>query len=147
MKKGCASVKRFLSWVVLLISYVLVNYLARLIFALALWLVSWVFGFKLVVVIILFIVFGSLFLSIVVAPLFYGPALVLSASEAICPSKKGTRYRVISCFYLIGWALVLLAYIFLKPLFIGLSAGDYVACIYAMLFSLVFLVQSKHVGE
>ena len=93
--------RRFLSWVVLYLICCLTSlveavackfgaYLLYLVNELSVFwrLVAYLFG-------------GVTFLSIITLPIHYGSYFSFSASEAIAPSKKGTRYIVFSVYMLI----------------------------------------------
>ena len=86
--------KRFLSWLALFGCYVVFTTLASLDMALLRYinvLHSQLSPFLKLVVIFFG---GSAFIGLTLAPLYYGIPLSWAASEAVCPSKKGTRYIV-----------------------------------------------------
>jgi len=56
----------------------------------------WASGLSTVMMILAIAMCGTAILGIVVYPLVYGGALTVAASEAICPSRRGTRYIVFS---------------------------------------------------
>lgn len=93
--------KRVLSWIVMVIISVLVALIASIVIGIATYVLSLVSELNTFLQIIIYIFGGSTFLAFIIAPVWYGVPLTLHASEAICKSKKGTRYIVFSVYKLI----------------------------------------------
>ena len=100
--------KRFLSWVVLILFY----FLFAVVLGLDQLLLGYVFNLydqlgafmKLVVI----FVGGTFIGGLALAPLFYGIPFTYAASEAVCPSRKGVRYIVWGIFLVGGTIFSLL---------------------------------------
>jgi hypothetical protein len=69
---------------------------------------------------IVIIVGGSFILGIALAPLWYGIPLTYSASEAVCPSKRGDRYVVMGVLILAGCVLEIITGFMLRDILIGI---------------------------
>jgi len=86
--------KRFFSWIVLFICC----YIAEIVFALGEGLIvaifHWIGTLSTGGKIAAYVFGGGSLFSLIMGLIIYVPLLVVSASEAICESKKGTRYIV-----------------------------------------------------
>ncbi len=120
--------RRILSWIVLILGYVAFG----LVLALDLTIMDYFFELydtlsaflKLIILII-----GSSFVfGLAITPLVYGIPLVHSASESICPSKKGVRYFCIGIFAV---ATVIINTIY---------SGFYLSGIFYAIFGISFIV-------
>ena len=124
-----------MSWVVLLICY----FIARLIGTFLVWMVIKGIGYiaflPWVLRILIYLVCGSVFLSLNFLPLRLGPFLCYSASEAVCPSLTGRRYYFISALSLITGIIGIVYGI----IFHAFAPQD----IYIVVFALAFLLQTK----
>lgn len=86
--------KRFLSWLILPVSYIVVYLWFTAMYKLTLVLYNWLNGMSTAAIIVLVLIFGSVALALIFAPLYYGAPLTYAASEAVCPSSRGLRYKV-----------------------------------------------------
>jgi len=100
----------------MVICSIVVYFIAVLLFALVLYVIGIIGDLPRFWRIIIYLFGGSTLLGILFAPLQYGGILTVSASEAIKPSKAGTRYKVFSLIIIIIYALeFVLSIIMRKP--------------------------------
>jgi hypothetical protein len=100
--------KRFLSWVVLYLISVIVSLVASLVVGIGYYLLGLVSELDTLWRIATYLLGGSAFLGFIFAPAYYGAFLSVLASEAIKPTKKGTRYCVLSILMLISNAIYII---------------------------------------
>lgn len=93
--------KRILSWIVMFLLSVLANTCTSLVIRLCGWFINLTNVMNLGPRIVCYLFFGTTLLSILFIPAVYGAILTSSASEAVCPTKKGTRYIVYSVLMLV----------------------------------------------
>ena len=96
--------KRFLSWVVLLVGMLALDILFGLLTRLAMWVVGLLAGLKLWLSVVIVLLAGSAFVGLVSLPASYGTGLLVALCEKICPTRKGIRYYVAAGL----WALYVL---------------------------------------
>ncbi len=70
--------------------------------------------------IIVIIVGGSFILGLALTPLWYGIPLTYSASEAVCPSKRGDGYIVVGVLIVISCILEIISGFMLRDILIGI---------------------------
>lgn len=97
--------KRLLSWLVMWLLSLLVGAFTVLLGNLAGYLILLIDELGIFLRVVCYLLGGATLLSIVLAPATQGPPIVALASQAICPSKKGTRYMVFSTLMLILYAI------------------------------------------
>lgn len=97
--------KRFLSWVVLLVGMLALDIVFGLMTRLAMWVVGLLAGLKVWLIVVIVLVAGSAFVGLVSLPASYGTGLLVRLCEKICPTRKGIRYYVGAGL----WALYVLA--------------------------------------
>lgn len=132
--------KRFLSWLVLPVCYVVVYFWFTLVYRLALFAYSWLSGLSTIWIIICVLVFGSVALAFIFAPLKWGAILTVTASNAICPSARGERFRTFS---------VLLLIFTVVSFFMSLKILNTIniACIFGAIYCISLMVMSKSASE
>lgn len=120
--------KRFLSWLTLVGCYIafclivtldmtLLAYIAGLYYQLSAF-------FKLIVI----IVGGSFILGLALAPLWYGIPLTYSASEAVCPSKRGDRYVIMGVLILVSCVLEIISNFAIRYILIAIYGIALIIC-------------------
>ena len=114
--------KRFFSWLVLFIEYILLS----VIISLFLWLIVCIFdainNFNIIIRLLIFIAFGSSLLGLLIAPFMYLPMLLIAGSNAISPSRTGRRFRVFFSISLIHEFLSLISYFYNKNFEFGIHS-------------------------
>jgi hypothetical protein len=136
--------KRFLSWVVLLAAYYVWYWLALLVTIVAAWIISFFIGASTAVKIIIIVIGGvPLFFGIFISPVQYGAPLLIRASEAICPSRRGTRYKVFGVLWLM-LGVVNISYLLIMRQF---SVDLLQRALVAMLGLAMLIVAGKRNGE
>ena len=100
--------KRVLSWFVLLITCFIVLLVVHFSYIGTLYLIDFFWHNNLFVKILLFAFLGSTVFGWFCAVIFYGATLSFFASEAVYPSKKGTRYLVYSVVMLVLYLICML---------------------------------------
>lgn len=129
--------KRFLSWIVMYIEYCIVILLVELLLLLLGGIFDFTDNFNIIIRLIIYALFGSTFFGLLMIPFIYFPALLISGSDAICPSRTGKRYRVLSVIMLINNFLSLISNIYHREFYSMLS------CLFMCIFCIVLLVASK----
>ena len=118
---------------------VVVGILASLLVALGGWLIGIINDLSVFLRILCYLFGGSTLLSLLLLPVYYGPPLTIMASEAICPTRKGTRYKVYSVLMLITYVL---------DIIIGLSNSYFnLATIVMCIYYIVLLISSKEIAD
>ena len=112
--------KRFLSWLTLIGCYIAFCLIASLDMALLGYIAGLYYQLSAFLKLIVIIVGGSFILGIALAPLWYGIPLTYSASEAVCPSKRGDRYVVMGVLILVGCVLEIITGFMLRDILIGI---------------------------
>ena len=131
--------KRFLSWIVMCLISVVVSLIASLLVGLGGWLIGIISHLSVFLQILCYLVGGSTLLSLIFLPVFYGPPLTVMASEAVCPTKKGTRYKAYAILMLITYIL---------DIIIGLNNGHFnLATIVMCIYYIVLLISSKEFAD
>jgi hypothetical protein len=129
--------KRFFSWFVLFIEYLLLS----VIISLFLWLIVCIFdainNFNIIIRLLIYIAFGSSLVGLLIAPFMYLPMLLIAGSNAISPSRTGRRFRVFFSISLIYEFLSFIIYFYNKDLAPGIHSV--IMCI----LSLIILSASK----
>lgn len=128
--------KRFLSWLILLFSFAVVYRFFAAITALVVFFAGRLADKSVLLLVVLCLLVGSAILSIFLFILAKGIKLIIDSSEALCPSRRGTRYLVCSVFNIVVAVAAILLCIF------G-SRGFDVSYIFSLVFSIVFLIASK----
>lgn len=129
--------KRFLSWVVMYIEYCIVVLLVHLLLFLVGEFFNFTDNFNLIIRLIIYSIFGSTVLGMLFVPFTYFPVLIISGSNAICPSHTGKRYRVFFVIMLVHNFLSMVSY---------LSHGEYISVITSVIlciFSIVTIAASR----
>lgn len=119
--------RRFLSWIVLCAVSLLVEIVLSMAVRLGWYVVGLIgkLGTLLQIIVILFA--GTSILSFFVFPVSYGMILALKASEAVCPTRKGTRYVLLG----VSMLVIDLLCFFIDIVFRRMLSLNYlVACIY-----------------
>ena len=129
--------KRFLSWIVMYIEYCIVILLVELLLLLVGEIFDFTHNFNIIVRLIIYGIFGSTFSGLLMIPFLYFPALLISGSDAICPSRTGKRYRVLSVIMLINNFLSLISYLYHREFF------SMVSCLFMCIFCIILLIASK----
>ena len=70
--------------------------------------------------------------GIIATPFFYGIPLIITVSEALSPSKKGTRYS------LFGWLYAILSGFILLLSFLGTVTGNKFALVFMYIIILIY---------
>jgi hypothetical protein len=112
--------KRFLSWLTLIGCYIAFCLIVSLDMALLGYIAGLYYQLSAFLKLIVIIVGGSFILGIALAPLWYGIPLTYSASEAVCPSKRGDRYVVMGVLILAGCVLEIITGFMLRDILIGI---------------------------
>lgn len=86
--------KRFLSWLLLLVGMVILDIVFGLMTRLAMLIVGLLSGLSTWLIVVIVLVAGSAFIGIVTLPAMYGTGFLVELCERVCPTKKGTRYYV-----------------------------------------------------
>lgn len=114
--------KRFFSWFVLFIEYILLS----VIISLFLWLIVCIFdainNFNIIIRSLIYIAFGSSLVGLLIAPFMYLPMLLIAGSNAISPSRTGRRFRVFFSISLIHEFLSLISYFYNKDFELGIHS-------------------------
>lgn len=100
-KKSISIVKRFLSWLILVGCYIIVCLYAALNIAVMSYAASFYGTLSAVWKVVAIVIGGAFFVSLAVAPIYYGSALSVGLSNRICESKQGTRYSALGIFVLV----------------------------------------------
>lgn len=129
--------KRFFSWLVMYIEYCVVVLLVEVLLLLLGGIFDFVHSFNIIVRLIVYAVFGSTFFGLLMIPFLYFPALLISGSDAICSSRTGKRYRVLSVIMLINNFLSLISNIYHKEFY------SMISCLFMCIFCMVLLIASK----
>ena len=87
---------RIISWIVLYIGGGLVGGLGLCLIQLVFFFLEWLNDKSVALYLFLLLTVGSLFLMVLLLPFFYGSNILVKASEAVCPSRKGLRYDVMA---------------------------------------------------
>ena len=112
--------KRFLSWLTLIGCYIAFCLIVSLDMALLRYIAGLYYQLSAFLKLIVIIVGGSFILGIALAPLWYGIPLTYSASEAVCPSKRGARYVVMGVLILVSCVLEIISGFMLRDILIGI---------------------------
>ena len=88
--------RRFLSWVVLLLLCILTSFLEYTAYGLGNRILDFMKSAGPVLKLISFLFSGAIFLVIISLPIYWGAVLSASIPEAIKPSKNGLRYIILS---------------------------------------------------
>lgn len=112
--------KRFLSWLTLIGCYIAFCLIVSLDMALLGYIAGLYYQLSAFLKLIVIIVGGSFILGIALAPLWYGIPLTYSASEVVCPSKRGDRYVVMGVLILAGCVLEIITGFMLRDILIGI---------------------------
>ena len=129
--------KRFFSWLVLYMEYCIAVLLVHLLLFLVGEFFIFTGDFNLIIRFIFYFVFGSTVLGLLFVPFIYFPVLIISGSNAICPSRTGKRYRVFFAIMLVHNFLLMISY---------LSRGEFISMITSIIlciFSIVTIATSK----
>lgn len=126
---------RFLSWVVMAICSVVVYYVAVFLIWLVVLAVGAISTLTVFWQIVIYLLGGSTLIAIIFAPLQYGGILTVSTSEAVKPSKAGTRYKVFAIAIMVLFALEFIASIII-------SAIDW-AALYVIAFGISLLISAN----
>lgn len=100
---------RPIAWACTVIMILCFQYASELIFLLGEYLFEFLDGLSTVGVIIFVMVFGGVFSSLVIYSAFILPALIVSASDRIYPSRHAVRYFVVGIYSLGGCAFLITA--------------------------------------
>ena len=120
--------KRFLSWLALIGCYFLFCFIVALDMALLSYVLDLYSQLSAFLKLVILIIGGSFVLGIAFAPLFYGIPLIITACEAICPSKRGTRYTVFGIFVLVCCVAEIFMGFMLRDILIGIFAISLIVC-------------------
>ena len=117
--------KRFLSWLALFGCYVVFTTLASLDMALLRYIIGLYSQLSPFLKLVVIFFGGSAFIGLTLAPLYYGIPLSWAASEAVCPSKKGTRYIVFGTLTVVFsvTGAIMLGFIAVIPLIANIVSG------------------------
>ena len=129
--------KRLFSWLVLYIEYCIVVLLVHLLLFLVGEFFNFTDNFNLIIRLIIYAIFGSTILGLLFVPFMYFPILIISGSNAICPSRTGKRYRVFFAIMLAHNFLSMVSY---------LSHGEFFSMITSIIlciFSIVTIATSR----
>lgn len=118
--------KRFLSWIVLIVMGYIVSLLTSLVMGLGAYIFALIDELNAFLKILIYLVGGTTLLSILIAPIYYGCMFTVPASESVKKSRKGLRYIIYSVYNL----LMSVVYIIL-----GFAQGEFrlhslLMCIY-----------------
>ena len=115
--------KRVLSWIVAFLCAYIFRIAAYVLIFLAFFIAAKIYYFSEILFWVIVVVEGSAVFGFVCMGVVLGSAGVVKASQKVWKSKKGLRYKVIGAYYIIGYALVLVAII------AGVSSADAVAIV------------------
>lgn len=104
--------KRVMSWVVLAFCIATWSLVGRLLLAIMIWLFGFKLGFIGRMAVLFF--FGGSILMLLAWLLFGGVVLVKSASNAVCTSRKGTRFLTFGTLVLLNSVLLFLTSLFMN---------------------------------
>ena len=121
--------KRFLSWLALLVFVVLIGLLTNLVVWFSSYLLSLYLQLSAFLKLVIILFGGGILLGIVFAPIMYGIPLTVSLCEKINESKKGARYIVMGIFILLYSIAVMF--------FLGFYADQVIMTIYGIVLMVV----------
>lgn len=101
--------KRIISWIVLYLISCVIGILTFLVVGLCAYLLGLINELNTVLRLLVYMIGGSTFISLLFLPVRYGSFLAVVASEAIKESKKGLRYIVFSTYMLISNTIHIIA--------------------------------------
>lgn len=137
---------RPVSWSVLIILLVFLEFAAELIFLLGSYLVSLLSGLSTLVVIILVMAFGSMYLCLVSYSVFLIPMLIVMASDKIYPSNHAFRYYFVGILGILVFAFLIIAGI------VGMVSGGvmfwfYARCAYVIVGMIALMIYGHQKAE
>lgn len=112
--------KRFLSWLTLIGCYIAFCFIVSLDMRLLAYIAGLYGQLSAFLKLIVIIVGGSFILGLALAPLWYGVPLTYTASEAVCPSKRGDRYIVVGVLIVVSCILEIILGFMLRDILIGI---------------------------
>ena len=112
--------KRLLSWLTLVGCYIVFCLIVALDMALLAYISSLYYQLSAFLKLIVIIIGGSFILGIALAPLWYGIPLTYSASEAVCPSRRGDRYVIMGVLILVSCFLEIISGVMIRDILIGI---------------------------
>ena len=133
--------KRALSWLVAFLCTWVFRTIIYWLFALALLILNKMYSFREVLFWVFVILEGTTVLSISIWLIIAGSKLVISASQAVWKSVKGTRYTVIGILNIVVYGLSLIA------LLAGTARAENPAYVAAYIASVIFGVAIIFVGK
>lgn len=101
IKTGGEKMKRLAAWIVLYLISVVVELVTSVVVGVGRYILSLIGELNLFLRIIIYLLGGSTFISLLFLPAYYGALINVSLCETICESKKGTRYLVFTIYMLI----------------------------------------------
>ena len=126
---------RPLAWIVFLLTTYLINGAINASFMICIRVVDWLSALPTVAIVLLTLAFGGIVISLLFRGTVYLPALSMTLSNHIYPSKNGVRYYLVGIFQL---------FISIAEIIIALtkSGNDYVFwdCAAAVYFVIVYIV-------
>ena len=121
--------KRFLSWLALLVFVVLIGLFTNLVVWFSSYLLSLYLQLSAFLKLVIILFGGGILLGIVFTPIMYGIPLTVSLCEKINESKKGARYIVMGIFILLYSIAVMI--------FLGFYADQVIMTIYGIVLMVV----------
>ncbi len=127
--------KRFLSWIVMYIVWMFATLVPNMLTVVAAVQFDLLDGLSIFAKAAICILGGAIMLALICSATYFGVICTMAASEAVKPSRKGTRYRVFAIFMLVGSVLNIVASI--------LSRSFALYLLPLALFYIMLLIKSK----
>lgn len=100
---------RPVAWICTIIMVLGIQFIATLICRLGEYLILWLSGLSTVVIVILVLLFGSIFCGLFFYSVFILPSLLVSISDKIYPSNHAFRYYFLGIYEIAGCAFLIMA--------------------------------------
>ena len=131
--------RRFLSWVVLYLASCLTSVITSISLTIGAYLFDLIDTLNVFLKIVIYIIGGSVLLSFLILPIYYGTALTIYASEAIKESKKGTRYIAF------GMIMLILSLLYI---FYGIAKDTFhIGCVIMSIYYIALIISGKHIVD
>lgn len=146
MEKRKNWVLRPVAWVCTLLMFLAVQFLADLLCKLGVFLVGWLSYQSTAIIIIMVMLFGGVFLSLIYCSVLFLPSILVSLSDKIYPSHHAFRYFFLGIYEIVGCALLIFAGI------IGAVRGGsmfwfYAQYIYLIVISILVMVFGNNTAK
>lgn len=136
--------KRLLSWIVLLLGQFLLELLVRIDSRVLAFFLNWFCEMSTIQRIIAYVLGGGFVIMIAFAPVSIATPAIAAASDTVCSTRKGFRFKALG-WYNLSWAALTVILMFTGILRVNSIIGIYQLLIYA-LHGLLLINIGKHTG-